>query len=192
MTQHFIDLSTLALDGAYLEQIKLKLEEAKDSLLTDRSFSWLGTHDQTLKDAQSILENVEEWELAKALINSRIKDNQQNLSQLSALVSEVTDALENGFDFEDDEENPEILKLSFNAFRQLVRMGEIVYLEGVVHRENRGPEQLFLNDNDKIRPPMNRLCDNDVFFISDIDIEIKGSELGFEAVKAILLAMNLS
>jgi len=192
MTQHFIDLSTLALDGDYLEQVKLKLEEAKDSLLNDRSFCWIGTHDQTLKDAKIILENVEEWALAKTLIDSRIRDNQHNLTQLSALISEVTDALENGVDFEDEEEHPESLKLSFNAFRQLARMGNIVHLEGIVHRENRGPEQLFLNDNDKIRPPMNRLGDNDVFFISDIDIEIKGSELGFEAVKAILLAMNLS
>lgn len=195
MTQQFIDLSTLALDGEYLEQIKLKLEDAKNSLLNDGSFCWIGTHDEILKDAQAILENVEQWESAKALIDSRLKDNQYELSSLASLVSEVNDALENGLGADEDEEdvdNSDVLKLSFNAFKQLTRMGNIVYLEGIVHRENRHPEKLFLNDNDKIRPPMNRLGEKDMFFISDIDIEIQGSDIGFDALKTILAAMNLS
>lgn len=112
MTQVFINLSTLELDGNYLEQVKARLESYKASLETDPHFSWLGSQEETLD--------------------------------------------------------------------------EISYIAGTVTRENGRTEPLFLNANDKIRPPMNTLRDGDTFEIDDINLDIAGSEMETEAVKKLV------
>ena len=58
MTQVFINLSTLELDGNYLEQVKARLESYKVSLETDPHFSWLGSQEETLDEAKAIIDKI--------------------------------------------------------------------------------------------------------------------------------------
>ena len=185
MTQVFINLSTLELDGNYLEQVKARLESYKASLETDPHFSWLGSQEETLDEAKAIIQNIEDWATAKKMIDSRIEDNEDHIEELKVLISSIPELLDNPLGFADDEEQDSFV-ITTEQLKRLATLGEISYISGTVTRENGRTEPLFLNANDKIRPPMNTLRDGDTFEIDDINLDIAGSEMETEAVKKLV------
>lgn len=187
MTQVFINLSTLELDGNYLEQVKSRLESYKASLETDHNFAWLGSQEETLEEAKAILQNIEDWATAKKMIDSRIEDNEDHINDLKLLISSIPDLLANPLAFaSDDDEEEDSFVITTEQLKRLATLGEISYISGTVTRENGRTEPLFLNANDKIRPPMNTLRDGDTFEIDDINLDIAGSEMETEAVKKLV------
>lgn len=186
MTQVFINLLTLELDGNYLEQVKARLESYKASLETDPHFSWLGSQEETLDEAKAIIQNIEDWATAKKMIDSRIEDNEVHIEDLKVLISSIPDLLDNPLGFVDDDEEQDSFVITTEQLKKLATLGEISYIAGTVTRENGRTEPLFLNANDKIRPPMNTLRDGDTFEIDDINLDIAGSEMETEAVKKLV------
>lgn len=184
MTQLFINLSNLELDGNYLQQIEARLASYKASLETDPDFSWLGSQEETLDEAKAILQNIEDWETAKKMIDSRINDNADHIESLKSLISSIPELLDNPVAHSCEEENSFVITTA--QLKRLATLGEISYINGIVTRENGRTEPLFLNANDKIRPPMNTLRDGDTFEIEDITLDIAGSELETEAVEKLV------
>lgn len=190
MTTVFINLSTLELDGNYLEQVKARLESYKASLETDPDFTWLRSQEETLEDAQNILQSIEDWESAKKMIDSRIKDNEDNINDLKSLLISIPELLANPVDHDDNSDSDNwSFVISTEQLKKLASLGEISYIHGTVIRENGRTEKLFLNANDKIRPPMNTLRDGDKFDIEDINLDISGSELDIEAVQKLVATL---
>lgn len=186
MTQVFINLSTLELDGNYLEQVKARLESYKASLETDPNFSWLGSQEDTLDEAKAIIQNIEDWSTAKKMIDSRIEDNEDHIDDLKLLISSIPDLLANPLAFASDDEEEDSFVITTEQLKKIATLGEISYISGTVTRENGRTEPLFLNANDKIRPPMNTLRDGDTFEVDDINLDIAGSEMETEAVKKLV------
>lgn len=184
MTTKFIDLSTLELDGNHLEQVKSRLELYKLSLETDPSFSWLSIHDEALRDADEILQNINDWEMAKKFIDSRIKDNEDHILVLRDLLVDIPKLFEKDLDNEEEEEQSFVI--SSNQLKKIIGLGEISCLQGTVTRETGKVESLFLNRNDKIRPPVNTFRDGDTFEIHDIVVDIAGNEMEMEAVEKLV------
>lgn len=186
MTQVFINLSNLELDGNYLEQVKARLESYKVSLETDPNFSWLGSQDETLEEAKAIIQNIEDWATAKKMIDSRIEDNEDHIDDLKLLISSIPDLLANPLAFVSDDEEEDSFVITTEQLKKIATLGEISYISGTVTRENGRTEPLFLNANDKIRPPMNTLRDGDTFEIDEINLDVAGSEMETEAVKKLV------
>ncbi len=186
MTQVFINLSNLELDGNYLEQVKARLESYKVSLETDPNFAWLGSQDETLEEAKAIIQNIEDWATAKKMIDSRIEDNEDHIDDLKLLISSIPDLLANPLAFVSDDEEEDSFVITTEQLKRLASLGEISYISGTVTRQYGKVEPLFLNANDKIRPPMNTLRDGDTFEIDEINLDIAGSEMETEAVKKLV------
>lgn len=186
MTQVFINLSNLELDGNYLEQVKARLESYKVSLETDPNFAWLGSQDETLEEAKAIIQNIEDWATAKKMIDSRIEDNEDHINDLKLLISSIPDLLANPLAFVSDDEEEDSFVITTEQLKRLASLGEISYISGTVTRQYGKVEPLFLNANDKIRPPMNTLRDGDTFEIDEINLDIAGSEMETEAVKKLV------
>lgn len=190
MTQLFINLSNLELDGNYLQQIEARLAFYKISLETDPDFSWLGSQEETLDEAKAILQNIEDWETAKKMIDSRINDNADHIESLKILISSIPELLDNPVDHNDNSDSDNwSFVISTEQLKKIASLGEISYIHGTVIRENGRTEKLFLNANDKIRPPMNTLRDGDKFDIEDINLNISGSELDIEAVQKLVTTL---
>lgn len=190
MTQLFINLSNLELDGNYLQQIEARLASYKISLETDPDFSWLGSQEETLDEAKAILQNIEDWETAKKMIDSRINDNGCHIESLKSLISSIPELLDNPVDHNDNSDSDNwSFVISTEQLKKIASLGEISYIHGTVIRENGRTEKLFLNANDKIRPPMNTLRDGDKFDIEDINLDISGSELDIEAVQKLVTTL---
>lgn len=76
-------------------------------------------------------------------------------------------------------------------FKKLLQVGNIVSLEGTVAKPN-GIDTLRLNDEDKIRPPVQYILDDYVVTITYIELEIQDEDetvLGLEAVRIIAKAL---
>lgn len=190
MTQLFINLSNLELDGNYLQQIEARLASYKASLETDPDFSWLGSQEETLDEAKAVLQNIEDWETAKKMIDSRINDNECHIESLKSLISSIPELLDNPVDHNDNSDSDNwSFVISTEQLKKIASLGEISYIHGTVIRENGRTEKLFLNANDKIRPPMNTLRDGDKFDIEDINLDISGSELDIEAVQKLVTTL---
>lgn len=126
----------------------------------------------------------------------------EELSALFQTLSESVESLEdsvedaNTFKVADEKSENEIV-IKFSDFRKLLSLGSVDTLEGSVtyslrtdSREAHKTGQTFdlkLNDYGKVRPPIDRLQDEDELVITNIEISAKnGSYFSFNDVHALL------
>lgn len=147
--------------------------------------------DVIISDAQDLL-------VQKDLFFSTFSQLQDSFDTLQNTISSLEDNLEEVKELREKEEiNQSQIKIRFSDFQKLLQVGNIEVLEGTVTysdrlepRESSKSGQTFdlrLNDFGKVRPPIDRLANEDDLVITNIQISAKnGSFFSFHDVQAFL------
>lgn len=145
--------------------------------------------DFIMLDAKNLLDGKDE-------LSSHFEDLSLSFQKLFDTASSLEDNLQEASDFKDQSAQDQIC-IKFSDFQKLLQLGNIEVLEGTVTyshrhdpRESSKSGQTFnlkLNDYGKVRPPIDRLEDEDDLVITNIQINAKnGSFFSFHDVQAFL------